>query len=110
MYETDEALGKIEELLKQERGAISTFNTATLREIAEKKNILLDELRAALPQGTPQAKQRLSGLLMQASANHALLQDTIGILSSSLGLSTASTYDSRAKLRQRTSRRIEHSI
>lgn len=89
----------LEDLLRQERQAISRFDAASLRRLTGKKLELLEQLRVYLKE-TPEALRHgsASKVLAEAEANHALLRDTISTLSECLGLRPASLYDQRARL------------
>lgn len=100
MKTPDEAIFlELEDLLKQERLAISKFDAASLRRLTEQKLEMLERLRVYL-NGTSGALRRESAarVLIEAEANQALLRDTISALSECLGLRPASLYDQRARL------------
>ena len=102
----------LEELLKQERHAISTFDAAALRRLTERKLELLEQLRA-LSREHPGALRRESAaaVLREAEANQALLRDTISTLSECLGLRPASLYNQRARLSSSSSAQtVQYSI
>jgi flagellar biosynthesis/type III secretory pathway chaperone len=90
---------ELEDLLKQERLAISRFDAASLRRLTEKKLEMLEHLRVYL-NNAPDALRRESAskVLGEAEANQALLRHTISALSECLGLRPSSLYDQRARL------------
>ena len=100
MKTPDEAIfEELEDLLKQERLAISRFDALSLRHLSEKKLELLQELRVYLNEAhVAIPKGGACKVLIEAEANHALLRDTIATLSECLGLKPVSLYDQRARL------------
>ncbi len=103
MNEALEILQELEKLFADERAAVAAYDVAALARIGVAKDDAGRRLKAA-PVGDAArfraAAQRVSAL---AEANAALFSASLAAVTDALGLRPAvTTYDSRARLRQRS--------
>lgn len=108
-------ISSLTELLERERAAVAALDPAKLTELAELKHPLMERLqqlaqtpprRGSGPRASRELRQNVrtavEGLMAQAEANAALLNDAIHALSAALGIEQeAGTYDAHARMRRR---------
>lgn len=108
-------ISSLTEILERERVAVAALDPSRLSELAEQKQELMARLRrlaetppvrGAGPRATRELRQNVrtavEGLMAQAEANAALLNDAIHALSAALGIEQeAGTYDAHARMRRR---------